>query len=29
MVAQVVKNPLATQETLVRFLVKKIPLEKG
>ena len=29
LVAQVVKNPLAMQETLVRFLGREDPLEKG
>ena len=27
--AQLVKNPLATEETLVRFLGQEDPLEKG
>ena len=29
LVAQLVKNPLATEETLVRFLGQEDPLEKG
>ena len=29
LVVQLVKNPPATQETLVRFLGQKDPLEKG
>ena len=29
LVAQLVKNPLAIQETLARFLVWEDPLEKG
>ena len=29
LVAQLVKNLLAVQETLVRFLGQKVPLEKG
>ena len=29
LVAQLVKNPLAMQETLVRFLGQEDPLEKG
>ena len=29
LVAQLVKNPPAMQETLVRFLVQEDPLEKG
>ena len=29
LVAQLVKNPPAMQETLVQFLVQKDPLEKG
>ena len=28
-VAQLVKNPPAMQETLVRFLDQEVPLEKG
>ena len=29
LVAQLVKNPPAMQETLVRFLGQEVPLEKG
>ena len=29
LVAQLVKNPPAMKEILVRFLVQKVPLEKG
>jgi len=29
LIAQLVKNPLAMQETLIRFLGQENPLEKG
>ena len=29
LVAQLVKNPPATQETMVQFLGQEVPLEKG
>ena len=29
LVAQLVKNPLAMQETLIQFLGHEVPLEKG